>query len=63
MIWEYELPTIVMLTQCSEAGKVHMPAENTCEYTLSMFTKAHIHMCIALHKQGSVPMYTLSILR
>ena len=23
MIWEYEVKTIVMLTQCSEAGKVH----------------------------------------
>ena len=32
MIWEYEVPTIVMLTQCSEAGKVCMSDESTCEY-------------------------------
>ena len=35
MIWEYEVKTIVMLTQCSEAGKVCMPAENICTALLS----------------------------
>ena len=25
MVWEYEIPTTVMLTQCTEAGKVFYP--------------------------------------
>ena len=33
MIWEYEVKTIVMLTQCSEAGKVRMYVSRKIVYT------------------------------
>ena len=55
MIWEYEVKTIVMLTQCSEAGKVCMPAERNCAYLLSsmrhaqnvVHTNIHVHIVCA----------------
>ena len=47
MIWEYEVPTIVMLTQCSEAGKVRMSAGNTCEYIYIVYVHKSKHtLCV-----------------
>ena len=30
MVWENQIPTIVMLTQCTEAGKVSMILQYVC---------------------------------
>ena len=53
MVWENKIPTIVMLTKCTEAGKVYFMSTvcNHCCMHMLMHDSVHMHK-VYLHSSA-----------